>query len=189
MISTIIFDFYDVIRIDPYKKWLNDHGFSREGKFYDIAARHDRGMISFEDFIQELSRLSGESPDQVDSAFKTANNFDEDVIVLIESLAVNFKIGMISNAGGPGLRRILQEKNIEKLFNEIVISGEVGHVKPEPEIFNTALERLGSLPQESIFIDDNPRNVQASSRVGIKSILFTCAKELIQDLQKLDVLV
>lgn len=88
---------------------------------------------------------------KVDRAFKAANNFDDEVIALIEKLAIDFKIGMISNAGGPGLRRILNEKGIEELFREIVISGEVGHIKPEPEIFNIALEKLGIKSSRNYF--------------------------------------
>lgn len=187
MYTTFLFDFYDVIRIDPYKKWLNDHSFTRDGEFYDIAARYDRGMIDFEELLQGLGELSGETSEEVDRAFKAANNFDDEVIALIEKLAIDFKIGMISNAGGPGLRRILNEKGIEKLFREIVISGEVGHIKPEPEIFNIALEKLESNPQETIFIDDNEHNCEAALDLGITSIQFVSYRQLIQSLGSLGV--
>ena len=94
---------------------------------------------------------------------------------------------MISNAGGPGLRRILNEKGIEELFREIVISGEVGHIKPEPEIFNIALEKLESNPQETIFIDDNEHNCEAALDLGITSIQFVSYRQLIQSLGSLGV--
>jgi len=187
MFTTFVFDFYDVIRIDPYKKWLNDHGFTRDGEFYDIAARYDRGMIDFDELMQGLAELSGQTTQQVDSAFKSANNFDDDVIDVIEKLSLDFKVGMLSNAGGPGLRRILNEKGIEKHFKEIIISGEVGHIKPEPKIFEIALERLESKPQETIFIDDNLNNCEAANQLGITSIQFIGCMQLKDSLKEIGV--
>lgn len=187
MYTTFLFDFYDVIRIDPYKKWLRDHGFKREGEFYDVAAQYDRGMLDFEGLMGELSRLSGERESEIDKAFKSANNFDEDVIYLISRLKLRFKIGMISNAGGPGLRVIIKEKGIVSLFDEIIISGEVGYIKPEPEIFYVALERLNSRPYETIFVDDNLLNCISARDLGIKSLQFTGYSKLINDLELLGI--
>ena len=130
MITTIIFDFYDVIRIDTYKKWLADHGYKREGEFYDAAAKYDRGLSSFEELMEDLSALSGQSASEIDAAFKASTIFDVDVVELIRSLKSNYKIGLLSNAGGPGLRNQLLEKQIIDLFSEIIISGEVGFIKP-----------------------------------------------------------
>ncbi len=189
MYTTFIFDFYDVIRIDPYKKWLNDHGFDREGQFYDIAALYDRAMISFEELLEGLAQLSGETPQEVDRAFKAANNFDEDVISLIEKLSKDYKTGMLSNAGGPGLRRILNEKGIEHLFNEIIISGEVGLIKPEQKIFQLALEKLESTELEAVFIDDNLDNCKAANDLGITSIQFVGFPQLIKSMHEIGVAV
>lgn len=184
MYTTFLFDFYDVVRIDPYKKWLNDHGFTREGEFYEAAAQYDRGLLSFEGLMARLSELSGQSVEDIDTAFKSASRFDEDVISLIKNLKANFKIAMLSNAGGPGLRRILGERGIDILFDEVIISGETGFIKPEPQIFELALEQLGSSSNETIFIDDSLINCDAGSRLGITSIQFVGYQQLIQELKK-----
>ena len=178
MYTTFLFDFYDVVRIDPYKKWLNDHGFTREGEFYEAAAQYDRGLLSFEGLMARLSELSGQSVEDIDTAFKSASRFDEDVISLIKNLKANFKIAMLSNAGGPGLRRILGERGIDILFDEVIISGETGFIKPE---------QLGSSSNETIFIDDSLINCDAGSRLGITSIQFVGYQQLIQELKKLGI--
>lgn len=187
MISTVVFDFFDVIRVDPYKKWLADNDYERVGIWYDIAARYDRGMSTREEFLNELSRESGIDPSEVDEAFKRASNFDHDVISIIRNVKQNRKTGLLSNSGGPGLRRLLKEQNLEELFHEIIVSGEVGFIKPEPEIFQIALERLEAEPSSTIFIDDNPHNVDASIELGINGILFTSAKNLVGELEKFGV--
>ncbi len=67
----------------------------------------------------------------------------------------------------------------------IVISSEVGAIKPEPEIFELALKRLGSMPQESIFIDDNPNYVEAAQKLGMQGITYTDFDSFEQQLQNL----
>ena len=187
MITTILFDFFDVIRVDPYKKWLDTNKYLREGYWYDIAAQYDRGMITRAEFITGLSQESSIPEDEIDAAFKGSNIFDRDVIELIRSIKKTYKTGLLSNSGGPGLRSLLKEENLEEIFHEIIISGEVGFIKPEREIFQIALDRLEGQSGETIFIDDNPHNVEGAQDVGIHGVLFTGYTKLTTDLKDLGI--
>ncbi len=53
-----------------------------------------------------------------------------------------------------------------------------GYRKPEPEIFNLALDRAGATPDESLFIDDMQVNVDQARKMGITTIHFTSPEEL-----------
>jgi epoxide hydrolase-like predicted phosphatase len=59
------------------------------------------------------------------------------------------------------------------MFDDIVISGEVGLRKPEPEIFRLAAGRLGLEPAECVFVDDLQLNVDGALAVGMTAILHT----------------
>lgn len=59
------------------------------------------------------------------------------------------------------------------MFDDIVISGEVGLRKPEPEIFQLAARRLGLEPAECVFVDDLQLNVDGARAVGMTAILHT----------------
>ncbi|GAA1164188.1 hypothetical protein GCM10009630_72950 [Kribbella jejuensis] len=59
------------------------------------------------------------------------------------------------------------------MFDDIVISGEVGLRKPEPEIFRLAAGRLGLEPAECVFVDDLQLNVDGARAVGMTAILHT----------------
>jgi putative hydrolase of the HAD superfamily/hydrolase len=59
------------------------------------------------------------------------------------------------------------------MFDDIVISGEVGLRKPEPEIFRLAADRLGLEPAECVFVDDLQLNVDGARAVGMTAILHT----------------
>ena len=53
-----------------------------------------------------------------------------------------------------------------------LISYEIWRVKPEPEIYRTLCERFGIRPEESVFLDDRPENVEAARQLGFKGIVF-----------------
>ncbi|MGZ0148230.1 HAD family hydrolase [Kribbella sp. WER1] len=59
------------------------------------------------------------------------------------------------------------------MFDDVVISGEVGLRKPEPEIFRLAAGRLGLEPTECVFVDDLQLNVDGARAVGMTAILHT----------------
>ncbi|MDR3670100.1 MAG: HAD family phosphatase [Holophaga sp.] len=63
-------------------------------------------------------------------------------------------------------------------FAAIVVSGEEGVAKPDPEIFERAIRRCGLDPARTAFIDDVPANVEAARALGFDAILFTGAGPL-----------
>lgn len=95
-----------------------------------------------------------------------------------------YKIYVLSNWDPYSFARI-QEKHAElfQLFDGVMISGQEQISKPHPDFFNCLLERYCLQAQECIFIDDEPFNVEAAQKLGIKSILhkspITTYEELI----------
>jgi 2-haloacid dehalogenase len=70
-------------------------------------------------------------------------------------------------------------------FQGILISGRVGVVKPDPEIFGLLVREHGLNPAEVAFIDDQPLNVEAAHRLGFQSVLFSSPEELRSQLARL----
>ncbi len=68
-------------------------------------------------------------------------------------------------------------------FDEIIISGAVHLLKPDPLIYQFLLERTGRRAGECLFIDDAPRNVAAAEELGFQAILFRSAEELEEGLR------
>jgi 2-haloacid dehalogenase len=63
-------------------------------------------------------------------------------------------------------------------FRDIVVSGEVKMLKPDPAIYWLALDRFGLRPADALFVDDREINVEAARAVGMKAHLFTDAAGL-----------
>ena len=62
------------------------------------------------------------------------------------------------------------------LFDDVVVSAEVGLAKPDPEVFRLAARRLGLPPAECVFVDDWDVNVGAAREVGMAAILYRADK-------------
>ncbi|MCC6198108.1 MAG: HAD family phosphatase [Burkholderiales bacterium] len=73
-------------------------------------------------------------------------------------------------------------------FEGIVVSGEEGTIKPDPRIFHILLDRYGLAANEAVFIDDNPKNAQAASALGIHGIHFQSPAQLRRELVALSLL-
>lgn len=59
------------------------------------------------------------------------------------------------------------------LFDGVIISGDSGLIKPDPEIYRYLLKKFHLIPHECILIDDRPENITAAQKMGISGILYT----------------
>lgn len=73
-------------------------------------------------------------------------------------------------------------------FRHILVSGQVGLVKPDPRIFALLIERTGLTPERSVFIDDSRANVTAAQHIGFRAVRFTGADALRAELLRLGLL-
>ena len=69
-------------------------------------------------------------------------------------------------------------------FDGIVISGRVGMRQPDPRIFAHVAETFGLVPEETLFIDDSERNVEAARRAGYRAVRFESAGQLRGELER-----
>jgi glucose-1-phosphatase len=140
----------------------------------DSSQRASIGEITEPDHWAGLVRglnLPLEQKDEFRSRFFEGDVIDRDLLELIGSLRPRFKTGLISNAWD-GLRDILATEKIDVVFDTLVISAEVGIVKPDPRIYQYALDQLDVLPEESVFVDDFSENIKGARDVGMKAVHF-----------------
>jgi epoxide hydrolase-like predicted phosphatase len=116
--------------------------------------------------------------------FFAGDRVNVSLLNFLRSLRPEYKICLISNAWS-GLRASLAHLNIEDVFDEMIISAEVGLIKPDPGIFQKALERMGVHPEESVFVDDWLANVEAARSIGMNALQFTQSEETLKELQEL----
>ncbi len=93
-----------------------------------------------------------------------------------------FKVGILSNYT-TDLSEKLKKEGIYNLLDTVVVSSEIGFQKPDAEAFAVLFERLGVLPEETIFIDDASKSLEKAEEIGYHPILFRDNEQLKRDLQ------
>jgi epoxide hydrolase-like predicted phosphatase len=153
----------------------------------ETGYRASLGEISSEEHwtsvIQRLKRPASELA-AIREEFFAGDIVDRTLLEYIRSLRGKYKTGLISNAWGD-LRDFIVREKFDDAFDNIVISAEVGAVKPEPKIFQAALEQFGVSPNEAVFVDDFYINIEGCEKVGIKGIHFKDPETALQQLKKL----
>jgi putative hydrolase of the HAD superfamily len=104
--------------------------------------------------------------------FVASIEIDERTVRALDRLRRQMPVGLVSNYPcGVSLRRLLSTIGLAEHFDPIVISGEVGYVKPHPRLFAAALERVGLAPERVLFVGDS----WASDMVGAHAAgMATC---------------
>jgi putative hydrolase of the HAD superfamily len=109
---------------------------------------------------------------------------DRDLLEIVRQYRAAFKTAMVSNYSEV-LRPMLESRwRVDGAFDEIIISHEVGLIKPMPEMFDLVLERLGCQPQEAVLIDDRVRNIEGARGYGMHAVLFENREQMLADLDK-----
>jgi putative hydrolase of the HAD superfamily len=131
----------------------------------------------------ELHLAPGEHPD-LRERFLRGNVVDAVLVDFIRTLTPHYKLGVISNAVR-GLPALLNTWGILDLFEVVIGSGDEGIMKPDPDIYQLAIERLDVRPGEAVFVDDHPENVEGAQNVGMHGILYQSREQVIRELQSL----
>ena len=98
------------------------------------------------------------------------------------------RVGLLTN-GPPDIQRLkLSQLGIEDCFDSVVISGEAGVGKPDPEVFAMALSQLGAAREDAVMIGDSwTRDVEGAARVGMRSIWISGDRPLPRPLPSVSV--
>lgn len=192
----IIFDFGGVvIHWDPrrvYRRFLHtdeaiDQFFSEVG-FRRWNADQDRGGRTWDDAVAELAARFPHRRDLI----RVYHDFWEDSIAgpidetvrIVERLRESgYRLAGLTNWSAEKFALTRRRYPLFDLFDEIVVSGEVGVMKPEREIFDLTLKKLGLRADQCLFVDDSAKNVEAAAAIGFQTIHFQSSSQLELELQ------
>jgi epoxide hydrolase-like predicted phosphatase len=121
---------------------------------------------------------------RVEETFYGGDRLDRELLGFLRSLRPARKVGLISNAWS-SLREWIVSQKFEDVFDEMIISAEVGMGKPDAGIYHYALEKLGVVPAEAVFVDDMPVNIEAARALGLHGVLFQNREQTITDVNRL----
>jgi putative hydrolase of the HAD superfamily len=155
----------------------------------DPSARRDlreveTGRIDEDEFARRIGERLGVASSEglVDRLFARIVPDGEMVAAVRRAKSAGVRTGLLSNSMGAGR---YDRAAFPELFDGVVISGEVGLHKPQPEIFRLGAESIGLDPADCVFVDDLRENCQGAEAVGMTAILHRGAQTTVPELERL----
>ncbi len=185
MIKNIVFDIGNVLAPfswqKTYKKLFGD------GELYDKIANAtvlsedkwaeiDRGVLTYdevlESFIKNEPDLSAEIKLAVNTIFDDISQYEYSEDWVLRLKAKGYKVYLLSNFGDKPYNTCLPRFAFSKHVDGGIISYEVRRIKPNNDIFEALCGKYSIKAQESVFIDDSQKNVDAAKALGFNGIVF-----------------
>lgn len=191
MIKVILFDFAGVVGTDGYWIWLKEKLPNIESKrpyFQSLSEKIDRVDISHKEFVEGVAKGTNVPVEIVWKEVFKKIVINTELLNLISQLRKKYKIGLLTNYNFVWMKELFSIYNLDKYFDEKIISSLCRVIKPDPKIYQIALDLFKIKPEEAIFIDDRQKNVDGGKRIGIKSLLYTNNLMLVKDLRNYDII-
>lgn len=149
--------------------------FEQKGIFGDLES----GRISAEDFRRELSLLVGRNLTMEECGTAWRGYVDHvpkrNLEALLSLRARGFKVCLLSNTN-PFIMQWAEKdfdgegRPISHFFDALYLSFRCKVMKPRREIFEMMLNGQESLPEETLFVDDGPRNIETAASMGLQTL-------------------
>jgi len=196
-IRAVIFDYGNVLVPMPppsaFEKLVDTAGIP-SSSFLESLWRHrleyDRGALDSPSYWQKIARENGTefTDGQIHKLIETDLALwihpTPSMLAWVRGLRESGrKTAILSNMPREFSRYLRSNTDWLNDFDHKVFSGEMGIVKPDPEIYFACLQGLAVNPEEALFIDDVAVNVKAAKVIGINSIRFESIAQLCADVQ------
>lgn len=183
MVKAIIFDCFGVLVNESWLQFLTDYAKTDEQYRLASSAQRamDTGMIDESEFIDQIADITGLTGEEVTDYLFSPSRPNSEVFELIRQLKSRYRLAILSNISShERLREVLTDEQIA-LFDALVLSGEVGMVKPDEQIYRLAADLLGCMPDECVFVDDIERFCDVARQTGMKVICYQNNRQLTAD--------
>lgn len=193
----IVFDIGKVlIHYDPnipYSRLIPDQA-EREA-FFETVCTHewnleqDRGR----GWDEAEALLIADHPDKeaLIRAFRThwhemvSHSYDDSVDIMLDLIQQGRDVTMLTNFAADTFKQAREIFPFLKVPRGVTVSGEIGMIKPDREIYDTHVKSFDLDPAACLFIDDSQKNVDGAIAAGWQAVHFTGAAKLREDLGRL----
>lgn len=187
----VVFDYGEVISVTPTESDranITELAGGEPSRFWPAYWRHrdalDQGTLTIRDYWRGIATELGEQWSDAKihrlwlADFRSWLSIDHDTLdVLVALQEGGTRMALLSNAGRD-FGSYFRHGTLGDLFEAVFVSGELGTIKPSPEIFEHVLAELGITAHEMVFIDNREVNVRGAEALGITGHVFTGADDL-----------
>jgi HAD superfamily hydrolase (TIGR01509 family) len=165
----------DSLHLPTWVDVLRPHGIEVDEAFYkeNISGRSAGEIVR--QLLPHLSTEEGRNlADAKEASFRELAGELEPLPGLLdflkESRECGLKTALVTNAPEENVEAILLALELGEFFDEVVLSDEVGSVKPDPAPYRTALDRLGLSPEEAVAFEDSTSGISSAVGAGIPTV-------------------
>lgn len=188
MIKAVILDCFGVLYIAKsqyvYQSIMANPSV-RHDEIRDLVAQNEYGLIDDTELFEGISQLTGMPLREVTQNLVSGFVRNEELVAYVERLRPKYKVALLSNLGHDSMIKFFTPEERRQLFDAAVISGDVGMIKPHPEIFEYACRQLGVDTSEAIMIDDAPANIEGAHTAGLQAVRYESTPQIIRELNQL----
>jgi len=206
MIKAILWDFGGVITSSPFEafnRFEAEHavpkdfirGINATNPTTNAWAQFESAQVSIDEFdslFEAESNAGGYAIKGIDVLALLAGDVRPEVLNALKICKANFKIGCITNnvksdkgtAIPQSTDKLTQTIEIMGLFDEVIESSVEGVRKPDPEIYQIALDRMGVEADACVFLDDLGINLKPARSMGMKTIKVLNGPQALKELEQ-----
>jgi HAD superfamily hydrolase (TIGR01509 family) len=165
----------DSLHLPTWVDVLRPYGIEVDAKFYreSISGRSNSKVV--EDLLPDLSTEEGRKlADAKEASFRERAHELEPLPGLLDFMQEakdrGLSLALVTNAPEENVEAILLALELREFFDEVVLSDEVGPVKPDPAPYRAALEKLGIRPEEALAFEDSTSGIASAAGAGIPTV-------------------
>ena len=195
-IRAVIFDLMDVLLLvedhGAWHTWEASAGVAEGGlaramfqssQFPEAISGHVPEAVLWCDVADTLGVDA--APASLAAVFYSAFRVNTGLVEFLRTLRPRYQAAILTNTPSDMRAIITQQFHLDREVDTITISSEEGMRKPQPEIYQRALARLGVQPQEALFVDDEPRYIEGARALGMWAVQFKDNAQAIAEIERL----
>lgn len=183
MVRGIIFDCFGVLYQGSLEHLRDFTAEADQAELRNLTLSSDYGYLARDEYIEQVGRLTHKSPTELEAIMRATHIRNEALVAVVRSLRSQYKVAMLSNVGRGLMSQLFTKEELTDLFDVVVLSSDVGMVKPDPEIFKYTCNKLGLLPEECMMVDDVQDNINAAMELGMNGVVFNTTNNFLSDTQ------
>lgn len=177
MDAAVIFDFFGVFCTPIATNWFKRTISTAEKDltaFQALCTESDYGRLSRDAFNKQVSEMTSVPIPDIVAGIEAETDINVSLIDYVRQLkARGYRVACLSNGTKEWTVAVMVDHGFADLFETVILSSDLGMVKPSPEIYLHTLQTLHITAPQAIFVDDRQANVDAAVALGMQGLTFS----------------
>ncbi len=188
VIKAILLDCFGVLYVPVGEDFYTSHVPNYEkhrDELHELGYKTDMGQITQEQLVQAVAKLSGLELAETRRGVVGQWLRNQTLMDFAQSLRPQYKVGLLTNMSSGAIDRFFSQHERRQLFDDVIVSSEVGAVKPSQHIFMLAARGLDVEPEECLVIDDSTQNCSGAVEAGMQAIAYQSTQQVVAETKRL----